>query len=150
MLTANIKVCSINVNLRVLVRAVNVNKTTEDGGNTLDFWIIKFHTLTWNCLWISKNLEIIKYFWIIKLPTVIWNNFGTIKNHISIVFKVSWQFVRVWLLLQAPVWPKLEQHVAFHGVPILWSFPFTSNMGQGSHFMGINCSICNVRQKILI
>ena len=69
----------------VLVRAaVNVNKTIEDGGITLNFWIIKFHTLIWNYLWIFKNLEIIKNFWIIRLHTVTWNNFGTIKDHISI------------------------------------------------------------------
>ena len=50
------------------------NKTIEDGGITVDFWIVEVQTSIWNYLCIFEHLWNIKYFWIVKRDTAIQNN----------------------------------------------------------------------------
>ena len=51
---------SINTNTNKITKA-KLNKTIEDGGITVDFWIIKVHTSNRNSLWIMEYLEVIKF-----------------------------------------------------------------------------------------
>ena len=77
------------------------NKTIEDGGITVDFWIIKVHTSNWNSLWIIKDLGIIEFLWIIKVHIFILNDlldYHTLGDH-QILLDKERQYFHLKILL---------------------------------------------------
>ena len=68
--------------------SLQIKKTIEDGGNTLDYWIIKVHAFNWTSIWIIEDLRIIEF----------------LLNHLSPCFHCVTRapllyFIRSWVAL---------------------------------------------------